>query len=186
MEPNTTNLEKMLGSRLDRVEEEVGTLQTGMSKLDAGVQALDRSINRMEVTVTSILSRQHQGTNWGVLATCLGVLITVMSGIGYLTMSPVITNLARLEGTQISSDEKQERDIDKFDERIQREIRDLDTAITKEIDARLNAISDLLDRDIEHNTRELDYLRGYVKQFIADIADTKARMDCMAEEKEKP
>ena len=96
----------MSDSQNDRVivlEKNVSTLATSVSSLETDVRNVVGSVEKLNDAVASLAHNMQTAnkTNWSVLGTWAGVILAVMSTLGYLANQPQVQILQRERETNI-------------------------------------------------------------------------------------
>jgi len=76
-------------------------IDSRVTALESDMTNVVRAVDRMSDILDRLSSRMAVGTNWGVLGTFAGVIISVVAGVGYLSLRPLRGDLDNLRAVQL-------------------------------------------------------------------------------------
>ena len=90
-----SNMDDM-NSRISSLERTTGGLESDVRNLTKIVQDLADSFGDFSRTFSDRVASQNR-TNWGVLAGWATVIISILSVLGFLTITPITQSMVRME-----------------------------------------------------------------------------------------
>lgn len=158
----------------------VASVESDIKNLASGVVSLQRSVDKMSEQISA-----GKKTDWAVVGTWAGLVVTVLTVVGALSVFPLKDGLYELKRNQrhheslhshpaaqvqfeelMKSYEGAREALKQQDTYLQREMRDLDSGIKNELVARIESLDTVLQREMRLLIDSLDQQQAITNRQV--------------------